>query len=457
MSTEPKKADHLCVLVHGLWGNASHLDYVASAVKERYDEDSVYVHCAQNNSGHWTYDGVEVGGERLVHEIEETLDRLDQKGYQIKKLSIVGYSFGGLVSRYAIGLLHASGWLDKLEPVNFTTFATPHVGARTPLKGTLGDIYNTLGSKTVSRSGQQMFMVDTFRDTGRPLLSLLADPSSIFIQGLKRFRNRSVYANIVNDRTVLFYTSAISKTNPFEDPEKVRINYAKGYDDVIIDLDNYLLPDKPKQSDAAEPSQFWKRIKKNAYQVPLWIVVALVVPPAITIFFANAAVQTFRSQRRIRLHSEGKNGLRFGRYKVPLVVQNVQHVMEEAYETVGAHQEPDYLSATEEDERSKSAVPEQQTKFEGQDRSGSDSALDEESSGDAHEGKHLLGHQPTLALTEDQFGIVDSLNEVGFRKYCVYIHNHRHSHAAIIVRSRKDGFNEGKMVMKHWLDHEFEV
>ncbi|EPS29877.1 hypothetical protein PDE_04827 [Penicillium oxalicum 114-2] len=457
MSTTSSKADHLCVLVHGLWGNASHLDYVAAAIKERYDEDSVYVHCAQSNSGHWTYDGVEVGGERLAHEIEETLDQLDQKGFTIKKLSIVGYSFGGLVSRYAIGLLHASGWLDKVEPVNFTTFATPHVGARTPLKGTLGGIYNTLGSKTVSRSGQQMFMVDTFRDTGRPLLSVLADPSSIFIQGLKRFRTRSVYANIVNDRTVVFYTSAISKTNPFEDPEKVNIKYVKGYDDVIVDLDDYLLPDSPKKSDAAGSSQLWKEVKKHAYRVPLWVLVVLVVPPAITIFFANAAVQTIRSQRRIRLHSEGKNGLRFGRYKVPLVMQNVQHVMEEAYENVGARQEPSYLSSGEEDERSESTSEKQKCQSNDQDAPTSISALDEMAHGDSHEARHLLEQPPTLALKEDQFDIIDSLDAVGFRKYCVYIHNHRHSHAAIIVRMRKEGFNEGKMVMKHWLDHEFEL
>jgi hypothetical protein len=64
---------------------------------------------------------------------------------------------------------------------------------------------------------------------------------------------------------------------------------------------------------------------------------------------------------------------------------------------------------------------------------------------------------PTLALTPSQFAIIDSLNSLGFRKYPVYIHNHRHSHAAIIVRMPKKGFEEGRIVVKHWLDAEFKV
>ena len=64
----------------------------------------------------------------MAEEITEELDRLARDGYQIKKLSMVGYSLGGLVARYAIGLLHHQGLFKKIEPVNFTTFVTPHLG-----------------------------------------------------------------------------------------------------------------------------------------------------------------------------------------------------------------------------------------------------------------------------------------------------------------------------------------
>lgn len=474
------KADHLCVLVHGLvshpqllpmttgagakltvsvdrlWGNPSHLDYVASALRERHDEDSVYILCSKNNSGNWTYDGIELGGERLAHEIEETLETLAKKGQKIKKLSVIGYSLGGLVSRYAIGLLYAQGWLEKVEPVNFTTFATPHVGVRTPLKGIRGQIWNGLGPKTVSTSGQQLFLVDSFRDTGRPLLSVLADPESIFIQGLKKFHNRSVYANIVNDRTVVFYTSALSKTDPFHDLDNININYVKGYDQVIVDPDNNLLPTAPGELETT-PSRWWKQFKQVVYGLPFWALIILVVPPAVTIFLANAAVQTCRSRQRIRLHSEGKNGLRFGRYKVPLLVQDAQHVMEEVFENVNARQEPSYLSSTDEDELSISGREKMKVKVHKFDSASSSTELDRPLNSHNDERAHFASHHPKLALTDDQFAIIDSLNAVGIRKYPVYIHNHRHSHAAIIVRSRKDGFNEGKIVMKHWLDNEFKV
>lgn len=78
-------------------------------------------------------------------------------------------------------------------------------------------------------------VIDKFRDTDRPLLDILGDPDSIFIKGLAKFRRRTLYANIVNDRSAVYYTTGITKTDPFTNLEKAKINYVKGYDDVIID------------------------------------------------------------------------------------------------------------------------------------------------------------------------------------------------------------------------------
>jgi len=58
-----------------------------------------------------------LGGERVCQEIEEELEKLAEAGQTIKKLSVVGYSLGGLVARYAVGLLYSRGLFDKLEPV----------------------------------------------------------------------------------------------------------------------------------------------------------------------------------------------------------------------------------------------------------------------------------------------------------------------------------------------------
>jgi len=109
------KATHLCVLVHGLWGNPSHLRNVAKALRDEYSEDELYILPAEKNCGSFTYDGIELGGERVCAEIEEKLRNIEEQGGKITKLSIAGYSLGGLVSRYAVGLLYAKGILDDLE------------------------------------------------------------------------------------------------------------------------------------------------------------------------------------------------------------------------------------------------------------------------------------------------------------------------------------------------------
>lgn len=88
---------------------------VAKALRDKYSEDELYILLAKQNSGSNTYDGIETGGERVCAEIEQELKTIERKGGKITKLSIAGYSLGGLVSRYAVGLLYAKGVLDDLE------------------------------------------------------------------------------------------------------------------------------------------------------------------------------------------------------------------------------------------------------------------------------------------------------------------------------------------------------
>jgi hypothetical protein len=148
---------------------------------------------------------------------------------------------------------------------------------------------------------------------------------------------------------------------------------------------------------------------------------------------------------------EGKNGVLFGKYKVPLLVQDMQQVMDEVFENANARQEPAYLSGSDVEasdslEKTTGRGP-KPTKYNSHPSADSQSPRID----------HAVPEFPRLALTPDQVDIIDSLDDVGFRKYPVYIHNHRHTHAAVIVRIQKDSFNEGKLVMKHWLDNGFMV
>ena len=230
--------DHLCVLMHGLWGNPKHLDYLRSTLQAQHAEDELHILVPKSNADNFTYDGIEVGGERVTNEIEQCIRELEQSGSKVTKISMVGYSLGGLVARYAIGLLYKGGVFDTVQPINFCTFATPHLGVRAPKKGNLSEFWNYMGSRTLSTSGQQMFVMDTFRDSDRPLLSILADKNSIFIKGLALFKNKWLYANTTNDRSVPFFTAGISAHDPYVDLEEVDVHHLPGKEPVILEPSN---------------------------------------------------------------------------------------------------------------------------------------------------------------------------------------------------------------------------
>uniref|UniRef100_A0A7S3Y7Z1 DUF676 domain-containing protein n=1 Tax=Lotharella globosa TaxID=91324 RepID=A0A7S3Y7Z1_9EUKA len=81
-------------------------------------------------------------GFRLFREIVA----LHQSHPQATKLSIIGYSAGGLIARQAIALLDQGGYFGegKLTPLNFVTVASPHCGIRRNPKLLSGRILNQL-------------------------------------------------------------------------------------------------------------------------------------------------------------------------------------------------------------------------------------------------------------------------------------------------------------------------
>lgn len=153
--------------------------------------------------------------------------------YKITSISFIAHSLGGLVQTYAIAYIqkHSPHFFDLIKPINFVALATPFLGLsnENPLYvkfaldfGLVGRTGQDLGltwrAPNLARSGWGAIVssigenahkkAEKQQDPGsKPLLRILpTGPAHI---ALKKFRNRTVYANVVNDGIVPLRTSCL--------------------------------------------------------------------------------------------------------------------------------------------------------------------------------------------------------------------------------------------------------
>ncbi|KAK9095210.1 hypothetical protein Scep_026679 [Stephania cephalantha] len=221
-------ADHLVVTVNGILGSPSDWKFGAEQFV-RALPDRVIVHCSERNASKMTLDGVDVMGERLAEEVIEVIQRRPE----LKKISFVSHSMGGLVARYAIGKLYRPprtegavdmsnntvGTIYGLEPMNFITVATPHLGSRGNYQ--VPFLFGvTAFEKAASlvihwifrRTGRHLFLTDA--EGGEcPLLRRMVDDSEglYFMSALRAFRRRVAYSNVGYDHIVGWRTSSIRR------------------------------------------------------------------------------------------------------------------------------------------------------------------------------------------------------------------------------------------------------
>ncbi|KAM7472814.1 hypothetical protein LguiA_010997 [Lonicera macranthoides] len=182
-------------------------------------------------------------GERLAEEVADVI----RCWPDVNKISFVAHSLGGLVARYAIGRLygnilvssgptgnfsskehmnnlaqcqqHYEDRIAGLEPMNFITFATPHLGSRgnkqLPFLCGLPFLERSASQTAhwlVGRSGKHLFLTDN--DDGRPplLLEMVNDSKDLkFMSALRSFKRRTAYANASYDHVVGWRTSSIRR------------------------------------------------------------------------------------------------------------------------------------------------------------------------------------------------------------------------------------------------------
>ncbi|KAM4056962.1 putative serine esterase [Hirsutella rhossiliensis] len=156
-----------------------------------------------------------------------------ERQYKVTSISFVAHSLGGLVQMYAVAYIqkHSPQFFDLIKPINFIALATPFLGLsnENPLYvkfaldfGLVGRTGKDLGltwrAPTIARSGWGAIvsnlgesahkkMYGENQADSKPLLRIL--PTGPAHTALKKFRNRTVYSNVVNDGIVPLRTSCL--------------------------------------------------------------------------------------------------------------------------------------------------------------------------------------------------------------------------------------------------------
>ncbi|SCO54849.1 related to lipase/serine esterase [Fusarium fujikuroi] len=226
-----------------------------------------------------------------------------------------------------------------------------------------------------------------FRDTNRPLLAVIADPDSIFISGLKKFKPRTLYTHIVNDRSVLHYISAITKHDPHTNLEKVNLNYVGEHGDVILEADHPIVLLPKLQQDTLLTD--CEALKKWVKTIPLIVTVGVIMP----IDLAS----------RIKAHESGAVGLKIEQYRMSLRIKEIRECVEQAYGVLSSSQNQQHLAVSDSEDALAYGVEDRKLL--------------------KKEHRIPTAGQPTLALTSDQFEMIENLDAAGWQNP-VHIQKH---------------------------------
>jgi hypothetical protein len=313
---------HLLLLIHGLWGNPTHLGELARIAKETHSEATadgtrLRILVAESNSSSATYDGIDWGGERVAQEVYDEKAKIEAEGQTITKFSVTGYSLGGLIARYVIGILKQREFFESVKPMNFNTIATPHLGL--PIwNGTFfSSVSNFFGPTLLSRTGEQFYGVDNYASTGKPLLEIMADSSRVFYQSLAAFQNKRIYANAVYDSTVPYVTAAMEEEDPFAEhlTNGIQIKMNEKYPALV---ESWSLPENPPVQVVPRfgtPSWFRhrKETKKESrpslppflqfrfpFNILFYTLLPILIPIGLTLAYTRLRLDARSSRSRLR-------------------------------------------------------------------------------------------------------------------------------------------------------------
>ncbi|XP_056685267.1 uncharacterized protein [Spinacia oleracea] len=245
--------DHLLVLVHGIMASPSDWIYFEAELKKRLGRNFL-IYASSSNTFTKTFGGIDGAGKRLAEEVRQIV----HKTGSLKKISFLAHSLGGLFARYAVSVLYTpknsgdgdmgdtsktghstkQGVIAGLEPINFITLASPHLGVRgrNQLPFLLGSpllekLAPSFASIFVGRTGSQLFLTDGKPNRPPLLLKMATDcEDGKFISSLGAFKCRIIYANVSFDHMVGWRTSSIRREDELPKPPQRSLD---GYKHVV--------------------------------------------------------------------------------------------------------------------------------------------------------------------------------------------------------------------------------
>ncbi|KAL6839668.1 hypothetical protein ACP4OV_030607 [Aristida adscensionis] len=223
VSRSKQGPEHLLILVHGIMASPSDWTYGEAVLKRRLG-DNFFIYASSSNIYTKTFDGIDVAGRRLADEVLDVARKMSS----LRKISFLAHSLGGLFARYAISVLYSLetkntgpsvadiipttqgfekpqrtsglGSIAGLEPINFITLATPHLGVRGRnqlpfLQGLtiLEKLAAPLAPLIVGRTGAQLFLTDGESSKPPLLLQMASDcEDKKFIADMVGWRTSSI-------------------------------------------------------------------------------------------------------------------------------------------------------------------------------------------------------------------------------------------------------------------------
>ncbi|KAG6868194.1 hypothetical protein C0993_006407 [Termitomyces sp. T159_Od127] len=439
---------HLLVLIHGMWGNPGHLSELKRIITETYasssDNTQIEVLVAETNSENSTYDGIDWCGERVAQEVADKVAELEEDGKTVERFSVTGYSLGGLIARYLIGILYQRGFFTNVAPTNFSTIATPHIGLpRYP--SFFSAVTSSLGPKLLSRTGEQFYLVDQWSASGRPLIEVMADPDRVFYRALQSFQHIRIYANAVHDMTVPYVTSAIEIEDPFalHETNGIEIKFDEDYPILIKSFEVPPTPPTPAPKPMMLSPDWWRTLKPKRPLLPpalqlrfpfnlvLYIILPLLIPVFVSLVAVRFTLATKASRARIRLLEEDKTNTQKLIDILAELENKVEHAVEDLVKDSSARAEP--VNSPPLEEQTIAAT--------------SSSALDSK----AEKGKaKQVAALPILMPV--QVKAAGWLNQLPLKKQLAFFPDVRNAHAIIVCRDVKrfEMHRRGEGILRHW-------